>query len=471
MTSVMTFIYPELILVTGALLVLMTGAFGLKRRTIGLIAFLTVLAAALALPGTADVHQIIFSRMLINDVLGLSMRYFILLALGLAVLMAIATSWPDDSDAGEYYFFLLIAAVSMTLAVTAGNLMVIYLTVETLSIVSYLLACFYCKDLFSTEAGLKYFLFGALSTGLMLYGISLAYGIFHSLDLSVIGGVLAAGNVNSLLLITAAVLIFAGLAFKASLVPFHMWVADVYEGAPWPVAAFFSIGPKALGFALMVRIFLSYPAFMHSGWGAVAVFLAIATMTAGNLAAFHQSSVKRVLAFSSVAQAGYIFAGMATGSLGLKAAFFYIVIYAFMNMGAFASAAFLSTGRSTLESFQGLSRRSPSGALIFSIFLLSLAGLPPLAGFLAKFFVVWTALETRHFVLAGAVMANSVIAFFYYLKIIKAMYFDQPSTTEPLSAINIPLTGKLLLVICLLMVIYLGIHPQPVMNILLSVFK
>jgi NADH-quinone oxidoreductase subunit N len=385
----------------------------------------------------------------------------------LTVLMSMGYRWADNEDAGEYYFFLLAAAISMTFAVSAGNLLMIYLAVETLSIISYILACSFKKDLYSTEAGVKYFLFGALSTGLMLYGISLVYGLCGTLDLAGVGMKLAAGGIDTPTLALAGLLVFAGLAFKASLVPFHMWVADVYEGAPWPVAAFFSIGPKALGFALIVKIFFGSAAFMASGWTGLAIVLAILTMTLGNFAAFHQTSVKRLLAFSSVAQAGYMLAGLAAGVIGLKAAFFYIVIYAFMNMGAFAAAAFLSSERAELDSFKGLARRAPAGALVLSVFLLSLAGLPPLSGFLAKFLVIVAVVEAKEYILAGAVVANSVVAFFYYLKVIKAMYFETSTAT---GKIKIALGGQMVMGLCLVAVITFGIWPQPIMGILKLVF-
>ena len=467
MISSIQFVIPELILTCGALALLMGGVFGLRRKALGLMALFSVVMGFLALPGTPGAGNIVFSGMLTNDIFGFAMRAFVLLAAGLTLLMSMGYRWPDDEDTGEYYFFLLAAAISMTLAVSAGNLLMIYLAVETLSIISYVLACYFKKDLYSTEAGLKYFLFGALSTGIMLYGISLVYGLMGTLDLAGIGARLASGGIHAPMLALAGVMIFAGLAFKASLVPFHMWVADVYEGAPWPVAAFFSIGPKALGFALLVKVFLGFPAFVTSGWEGIAVALAIATMTLGNLAAFHQTSVKRLLAFSSVAQAGYMLAGLASGVPGVKAAFFYIVIYAFMNMGAFACAAFLSSERADLDAFKGLGRRAPAGAFIFSVFLVSLAGLPPLAGFLAKFFVILCAVDARQYVLAGAVVANSIVAFFYYLKIIKAMYFEETSSVEP---IKVPLCGQMVLVLCLLAVVVLGLWPQPVMNILAVVF-
>lgn len=468
MSGSLLFVLPEQIMAAGAVVLLLGGVFGLRRGILGLTALLTLLAGVACLPGTLDGARVIFSGMLLNDMFGFVMRSFILLVAGLAVLMSIGYTWPDNDDAGEYYFFLLTATIAMTLAVTSGHLLMIYLSVETLSITSYVLACYFKKDFFSTEAGLKYFLFGALSTGLMLYGISLVYGIFGTLDLADIGRRMPEAGAHHPLLVLAAVLVFAGLAFKAGIAPFHMWVADVYEGAPWPVAAFFSIGPKALGFALLVRVFFGYSLFVTSSWAGVAVVLSIATMTIGNFSAFHQQSVKRLLAFSSVAQAGYILAGLASGALGLQAAFFYIFVYAFMNIGAFACAAFLSSERAEIQSFQGLARRSPFGAAFFSLFLLSLAGLPPLAGFLAKFFVVRAAVLTTHYGLAAAVMLNSLVAFFFYLKVIKAMYIDEPVTDARIG--RIPVAGKVLIVLCALAVVVFGLCPSLLTGILARVF-
>ncbi len=461
------FISVELVLVLGALGILMAAVFGLGRKNLVFAALITVAFAIFRLPSTLPLGQPVFGGMLISDAFGYGMRLFVLLTVAMVIFMSMAYSWFQEEDSGEFYFFILIATVALDLAVCAGNLAMVYLTVETLSIVSYVLVGYFKKDLHSTEAGIKYFLFGALATGLMLYGISLVYGLCGTLDMGLIGTRLAAGEIQGPALVVAAVLILAGLAFKASLVPFHMWVADVYEGAPWTVAAFLSVTSKALGFVLLVRIFFSHAVVAAPFWGSVAPTIAILTMTVGNLAAFHQSSVKRMLAFSSVAQAGYIFAAMALGQTGLTAAFFYIAVYAFMNMGAFAAAAFLSPARSELDAYSGLGRKAPVMAFFFSVFLLSLAGLPPLAGFLAKFFVIRTAVEARDYILAAAVVLNSIIGFFYYLKVIKTMYFDHETSARdcPVSFLAYLLVGG-----CACGVIFLAIHPQAVLDILALMF-
>ncbi len=467
MTYSLNFISVELALVLGALLILMAAVFGAGRKTLGFAALATVMIAIFRLPATMPPGYPVFDGMLVSDTFGYGMRLFILLTVAMVVLMSLAYAWPQDEDMGEFYFFILVATVALNLAACAGNLAMVYLAVETLSIVSYVLAGYFKRDILSTEAGVKYFLFGALSTGLMLYGISLAYGLFGTLDMSFIGSRIAAGDAHGPALVVAAVLILAGLAFKASLVPFHMWVADVYEGAPWPVAAFLSVTSKALGFVLLARIFFSNAVVAVPFWSGVAPVIAILTMTIGNLAAFHQNSVKRMLAFSSVAQAGYIFAAMALGQAGLSTAFFYIAIYAFMNMGAFAAAAFLSPADAQLEAYRGLGRRAPVMAFLFSVFLLSLAGLPPLAGFMAKFFVISAAVEARDYILAGAVVLNSILGFFYYLKVIKAMYFDDETSVRECL---VPWLGYLLVGGCAWGVIFLAIHPQAILDILALMF-
>ncbi len=467
MTNSFHFVSAELVLALGAFVILMAAVFGMERRTLAFVALSALILAIFRLPSTLPLGQSVLGGMVVNDIFGYGMRLFILLTVVMVVLMSMAYAWPQDEDMGEFYFFILIATVALDLAACAGNLAMVYLAVETLSIISYVLAGYFKKDLYSTEAGVKYFLFGALATALMLYGITLVYGLYGTLDMAHIGARIAGGDVQGPALVVAAVLIMAGLAFKASLVPFHMWVADVYEGAPWPVAAFLSVTSKALGFILLVRIFFSNAVVVAPFWGCVAPVIAILTMTIGNMAAFHQNSVKRMLAFSSVAQAGYIFAAMALGQVGLTAAFFYIAVYAFMNMGAFAAAAFLSPVNAQLEAYRGLGRRAPVMAFLFSVFLLSLAGLPPLAGFLAKFFVIWTAVEARDYILAGAVVLNSVIGFFYYLKVIKAMYFDeQAAVHDP----RISWQGYLLVGGCVWGVVFLAIHPQAVLDILALMF-
>jgi len=468
MSASIYYILPELTLFSCAILLLVGGVLGFRRQFLGVMAFIFIMLAIFILPLTLDMGNTFFSGMLVNSAFSCLMKWLILVITALVVLISIGYSWFESDDGGEYYFFVLSASVSMMFAVSAGNLMMLYLAVETLSIISYILASYLKKDLYSTEAGLKYFLFGALSTGLMLYGISLVYGLFGTLDFSGIGAFLATTRIHEPTLILTAVLIFSGLAFKASLVPFHMWVADVYEGAPWPVAVFFAVAPKATGFALLVNVFFASPYFLTSSWSGVAVLIAILTMTVGNLSAFHQNSVKRLLAFSSVAHAGYIFAAFAAGLTGLTAAFYYVIVYAFMNIGAFTCAAFLSSERAELESFKGMSRRAPVGAFLFSVFLLSLAGLPPLAGFFAKFFVLTALVDSGHLVLAAFLVVNSIVAFFYYLKIIKVMYFDETSTDPK---IKIPLFVFITLIICLLTVVFLGAWPQSVIETLSIIFN
>ncbi len=464
MNSSISFIVPEIILCTGATALLIAGAIGSRRRLLNIIAVMTVAISffsMFAVPG--NIHSV-FSGMLINDAFSYVLRVFVLVVAMLSVLMSIGYTWPQEEDAGEYYFFILLATVSMMFAVSAGNMIMIYLSIEALSIISYILACYFKKDVLSTEAGVKYFLFGTLSTGLMLYGISLVYGLTGTLDLEKILIQLKVLEGYAPVLGLAAILIFAGFAFKASIVPFHVWVADVYNGAPWPVAAFFSIGPKAVGFALLIKVFFGYSLFLSSIWTGIAVILAVATMFVGNLSAFHQDNVKRLLAFSSVAQAGYIFAGLAMGLSGLKAAFFYIIIYTFMNMGAFACVSYLASDLSDIKALRGISRTSPAGAFILSVFLLSLAGLPPLAGFWAKFFILCSIIDARHYFLAGILVFNSCVAFFYYLKIVRTMYFDEPLST--VVSRKTSYSTLIVLASCCLMVIEAGIFPRILLDFL-----
>ena len=391
-------------------------------------------------------------------------RQILLLIAAMIILLSMGYKDLPQEDKAEYYFFLLIVTVSMMLAVAANNLMMIYIALETISIVSYIMAGFLKRDIFSSEAGVKYFLFGALSTGITLYGISLIYGLLGTLGLTSVTGILTTGAVHPAVLAVALILVLVGFAFKCSLVPFHMWTPDVYQGAPTPVAAFLSVGPKAVGFVFFLRVFVENFQAAFPYWMPLAAFIALLTMTIGNMAALKQDNIKRLLAYSTIAQAGYMFVGLAVGTpAGIQATLFYVFVYTLMNVGAFGSViAVANTVKSErIEDYAGMYKKDPMTAIILTVSLLSLAGIPPLAGFMAKFFILAAAVEAKIILIAIAIVLNSVIALYYYVKVIKTMFLDEPRqiTIAPRS-----LAIQAVLIITLIANLAIGIWPLPVIH-------
>lgn len=470
---------PEIILTGFALAVLILGLFVKRRAILGVFCLLGILSAILFMPQSYRAEAPLFSNMLINDSFSEFFKEIALLVVGLVVLISMgykafsdeprSSTEGRDEDAGEYYFLLLSVSVAMMIAVASNNLMMIYIALEAVSIISYILVAFLKRNNLSSEAGLKYFLFGALATGVMLYGISFIYGLFGTTDLAAISRLLTAGNADIFATMIALILILAGLSFKCALVPFHMWVPDAYQGAPTPITAFISAGPKAIGFAVLIRIFLKnfFPLFPN--WSELVSVIAIITMTVGNILAINQEDIKRMLGYSSIAQAGYILIGFVVGTaLGIQGVMFYLLAYVLMNLGVFGCVVLVSNAIKSdrIEEYSGLSKREPALAFLLTMFLLSLAGIPPLAGFFGKFLVFAAAIQSKYYILAIAGVINSVLALYYYIKVVKFMYLDEPltMTTKPK-----PFTcgsvgqgaAKLALIIALVGILVIGLFPMP----------
>ena len=372
------FVVPEMILVVFAVILLVAAVLTGHKRVLGFLAFFGVAAALYFLPASLQANGVLFSGMLVNDTVSAFFRFISLGIAGLVILVSMGYRDLEDEEKGEYYFFILTLTLSMMLATAAKNLMMIYIALESISLLSYILAGYFKKDMFSSEAGLKYFLFGVLSTGVTLYGISLVYGLFGTLDLTAISQQLAAGTIYQPMFLAAFLLVLVGFGFKCSLVPFHMWTPDGYQGAPTPVAAFFSVGPKAVGFAFLLRVFLmTIPSALMQPWILIFGVMAILTMTIGNIVAIQQNNVKRLLAYSTIAQAGYILIGLTAATiLGMKAVLFYIFVYAVMNLGAFGVVVAVCNAvkGENIEDLAGLYKRSPFLAvvLLFCMFFLQI---------------------------------------------------------------------------------------------------
>ncbi|MFH1538900.1 MAG: NADH-quinone oxidoreductase subunit N [bacterium] len=408
-----------------------------------------------------------FGGMLIVDNFSLFFNLIFLSACGLTVLMSVRYLKAEEINLGEYYVLLLVATLGMMIMAAAGNLLIVFLGIETLSISLYVLAGMNRKRMVSGEAALKYLLLGAFATGFLLYGMALIYGATGTIDLKELAQRLAGAEETEPLLLVGMVLMMAGFAFKASLVPFHFWAPDVYQGAPTPATAFMATGGKAAAFAVFFRVFTTALPELQAHWGPVLWALAILTMTVANVTALWQENVKRMLAYSSVAHAGYLLiAVLAGGEWGRASLIFYLAAYTLMNIGAFGVLTALSrkgNANETLDDIRGLGFRRPALAAAMALFMLSLGGIPPTAGFLAKLYVFAAGVREGLLPLVIIAVVNAVISIYYYLRVVVFMYMREPENgleAEPPSLFE---TAGLL--ICAAGVLALGIFPGLILNI------
>ncbi len=358
-------------------------------------------------------------------------KLLILAGSALALILSVDFNRAQGIARFEFPVLLLFATVGMMLMASASNLMTLYLGLELHSLALYVLAAFARDDLRSSEAGLKYFVLSALASGLLLYGISLAYGFSGTMDFRQLAIAASDPLHASPGLVVGIVFILVGLAFKISAVPFHMWTPDVYEGAPTPVTFFFATAPKVAAIALLVRVMITPFGHLTAQWHQLVVLVSIASMVLGALAAIGQTNIKRLMAYSSIGHMGYALIGLAAGTAeGIRGLLVYMVIYVFMNAAAFAGiAAMRRQGRAveTIADLSGLSRNDPMLALVLAITMFSLAGIPILSGFFAKLYIFLAAVQTGQWTLAIIGVLTSVVGAFYYLRVIKVMYFDAPA--------------------------------------------
>ncbi|MBI4534921.1 MAG: NADH-quinone oxidoreductase subunit N [Ignavibacteriae bacterium] len=450
----LTFFYPELAL-TATFLAAILADLIFKRTA---IVVSTVVMAGFVVTGVmvlaqVNMHESIFGNMIAVDSFAYFFKLVIIISAILIVVFSLGSSELNTPRRrlGEYYSLLSALTLGMMLMAGASNLLMMYLSVELSSIASYILSG-YTKDApDSSEASLKYVIYGALSSGLMLYGISIVYGLTGSLDIYAINQTLAKGEINSIALLIAGVLTMAGFGYKISAVPFHFWTPDVYEGAPITITAFLSVASKAGAFAMMIRFFkvtfidssvVSLPAgvwatFQGFQWYHLIAVLSVLTMTLGNLVAIWQNNLKRLLAYSSIAHAGYMLMGVVVlSNEGLAAILVYFVVYLFMNLGAFYIVMLVAnkTGSEDIEDYKGLGSRAPFIALALSVFLISLTGLPPTAGFIGKLYLFAALLNHGWVWLAVVGALNSVISLYYYVRIFRNMYLRSGEPQgEPIS--------------------------------------
>lgn len=402
--------------------------------------------------------------MAVADGYSLFFNLIFLITAGLAILISIEYVIREGLAVGEYYALLLLATAGMMLMGAATDLIIVFLGLEILSIPLYVLTGLNRARLESGEAALKYFLLGAFASGFFLYGIALTYGATGTTNLTGIIGFLGSANAGPYLTIGLGLLLI-GFAFKVALVPFHMWVPDVYQGAPTSVTAFMSVGAKAAGFAALVRVLLYAFPTLESSWTVPLAALAALTMTLGNLSAIAQTDIKRMLAYSSIAHAGYILVGVvAANAAGAAGILFYLLAYALMNVGAFATAIVVGKrGEPGVEiaDYAGLASRHPSLAAAMAIFMLSLAGVPPLAGFMGKFYLFSAAVQADLTWLALVGVLNSVLSAFFYLRVIVVMYMQEAEEPKPLS-LSWPL--GIAVALAALGTLALGLWPSPLLD-------
>ncbi len=453
---------PELSLAIGAMALLMVGAFSRPERG-ELVLWLAVGVLALAgvFVAMGEGTVTLFSGSFIVDPYARMLKLMALVGAAVALIMSI--NFWRDTDGGvkfEYPVLALLATTGMLMMISAYDLIALYVGLELQSLALYVAAAFKRDSARSSEAGLKYFVLGALSSGMLLYGASLIYGFTGSTEFSQIASAVQPSGAN-LGLIFGLVFLLAGFAFKISAVPFHMWTPDVYEGAPTPVTAFFSAAPKIAAMALFVRVVVSaFPA-LTMEWQQIVIFLAIASMALGSFAAIGQHNIKRLMAYSSIGHMGYALVGLAAGTAeGVQGVIVYLAIYLVMTLGTFACILALRRDGKMVEEISqlsGLSRTSPAMALMLAVLLFSLAGIPPLAGFFAKFYVFLAAIESGLYVLAVIGVLLSVVGAFYYLRIVKIMYFDEPvERFEPM-----PGTLAAVLGASGLLILFFFVYPAP----------
>jgi NADH-quinone oxidoreductase subunit N len=461
----LTIAAPELTLAIGAMALLMLGV-ATRQDHGGLILGLAVLilGAAGVLVAIGSGTTTLFGGSFIVDPFARVMKLLTLTGAAATLLMS-ADYWRLTGRIQfEFPVLVLLASTGMLMMISANDLIALYVGLELQSLALYVVAAFARDSVRSSEAGLKYFVLGALSSGMLLYGASLIYGFTGSTEFARIAATLQGGDV-SLGLIVGLVFLLAGFAFKIAAVPFHMWTPDVYEGAPTPVTAFFAAAPKLAAMALMVRtLFAAFPA-ISPQWQQIVAFLAIASMALGSFAAIGQRNIKRLMAYSSIGHMGYALVGLAAGSVeGVQGVIVYLAIYLAMTLGTFACILAMRRGDRMIEDIDqlaGLSRTQPLMAFMLAMLLFSLAGIPPLAGFFAKFYVFLAAIHAGLYGLAVTGVLLSVVAAYYYLRIVKLMYFDAPADHFE------PMPGPLAAVLGLsgLFILLFFLYPAPLVAI------
>jgi NADH-quinone oxidoreductase subunit N len=462
-------IAPEIVITIFGFLVLMVDVFSPKKEKKGYLGVISLIGILIAFFYTLPLMGSVssgFGGMFTSDGYALFFKITFMIIAFLTVLISMGYAHREGIDFGEYYALILFATLGMMLMAAGTHLIIIFLGLETMSISIYILAGMMREDRKSVESALKYFLLGAFATGFLLYGIALLYGATGSLYLKDIAAYISSKNLlRNPMLLMSLVFLTIGFGFKIASVPFHMWTPDVYEGAPTSITAFMATGVKAAGFSALVRVFFSaLPAF-RPDWTSIMWVIALATMTLGNIVAISQTNIKRMLAYSSIAHAGYILVAFVAGNdLGTSGILFYLMAYAFMNLGAFTVVILLGKKgeeNTLINDYAGIGFKHPLLAAAMTIFLLSMAGIPPLGGFMAKFYVFSAAVKEKFYWLAILGVLNSAISVYYYLRVTVLMYFRE--SEREITGLQFSPASVFALILAVIGTLYMGIFPANVL--------
>ena len=467
-------ILPAIILCVAGMIVMVTGLF-IDRAKVASTALISLFAVLLAIFVNSPLrwmNKTAFTGLISLDPYTWFFNLLILIATGITVLISIRYLTDDGLDLYEFFALLLFSAAGMMFMVSANHLLVIFVGLETLSISIYVLAGILPGNVKAKEAALKYLILGGFSSAIFLYGAALMYGAAGSLSLPVLTKYFQGGHVGGMGTIGVGMLL-VGFAFKVAAVPFHMWTPDVYEGAPTPLTGFMSVGVKAAAFAAFVRVFFEALTPLEVNWSHILWVLAALTMILGNLTAVVQDNIKRMLAYSSIAHAGYILIGMVAGKeAGIAGILYYLLAYTFTNLGAFAVVTLVGRkgeANVMIDDYRGLAGSHPLLALVMSIFLFSLAGFPPTAGFVGKFTIFKAAISQGYVWLVILGVLTSAVSVFYYFRVIMKMYMETPETVQP--ALRFAPGTVLALSIAVAVVIYIGVFPTTYLNLALESVK
>jgi NADH-quinone oxidoreductase subunit N len=455
---------PEIIMTVLGLFILMADLVFKRKETIALFSILSVLVVAVLSVGASGAA---FGGMFIADGYSEFFKGIFLLNAVLTVLISVKYIGIEKVNFGEYYGLILFSTLGMMIMASAGDLIVLYLGLELMALSTYILAGFIRYDKKSNEAAMKYFLLGAFASAFLLYGTSMIYGLTGTTDLKGISDyIIRNGLTSNPMLLLSMMLFIVAFSFKIAAVPFHMWAPDAYEGAPTSITAFMSVGPKAAGFAVLGRVFLTAFGSVRMEWATILIPIAILTMAVGNIVALSQTNIKRMLAYSSIAHAGYALLGIIAGTTdGMASVMNYLLIYAFMNIGAFAVIIMLRSEGfkgDSITDYEGLAKNHPLAAALMLVFMFSLTGIPPTAGFMGKFYLFMSAIDAGFTWVVVIAVIFSAISAYFYLRIVMYMYMREPREAVALS--TSPALG-LALFITVVAVIAIGIIPSSVVNL------
>lgn len=453
-------IIPEIAITALALLMLIADLALKRKETVAFLSIIGVMGVAYLT--LTNIGGSAFGGMFISDGYSIFFKTIFLLNITLSILISVKYIIIEKINLGEYYSLLLFATTGMMIMASAGDLIVLYLGLELMALSTYVLAGFMKYDRKSNEAAIKYFLLGAFSSAFLLYGISMIYGLTGTTDIKAVAKYITEGSLAGNQTLLLVMILFAvAFGFKIAAAPFHMWAPDVYEGAPTSITAFMSVGPKAAGFAAIGRVFMIALGSIHVDWSAILIPIAILTMAAGNIIAIAQTNIKRMLAYSSIAHAGYALIGIITGTNeGIASMMNYLFIYTFMNIGAFAVVIMLRSEGfkgEEITDYEGLAKTHPVAGALMLIFMFSLTGIPPTAGFIGKFYIFMSAINAGYTGLVIVAVIFSVISAYFYLRIVMHMYMREPKTEVTLTT---PPAMSLTLTATAMAVLLIGIFPS-----------